>query len=288
MMSFYYFGGTFGETHDPKYAYNLEKSNFSGVMYTYDATQGDMLVRVARDIKLDQKIKYLVAIRPYTISPQYLCAVNDSINEIMKDRLQINLIGGYTKDHEAHVGGIIGDVNDQSGTIQKQNYLIKFIDSLNEIKTDKTKLDFFVSTTNEYVFETIKKYNNKIILPYSVYSRMTWTDHKLNKYPSERDWVDLTGVETMVALTPIIRETKEELEKLTNYAIRPVWKKEEVETVVNDVGYFTHETFDDFVRDLEKDNIKYLLINAVPVQENKVIIPFIKDYVEKRQEEEKM
>jgi hypothetical protein len=283
MMQFYYFGGIFGEKQNLKYSHNLEQNNFSGVMYTYDATQGDMFVRVARDIELDKKIKYLVAIRPYTISPQYLCTINDSMNEIMKDRLQINFIGGYTKDHEAHVGGIIGDVNDQSGTIQKQNYLINFLTTLNEMKTNN--LDFFVSTTNEYVFETIKKYNNKIILPYSVYSRMTWTDHRLNKYPSERDGVDLSGVETMVALTPIIRKTKEELEKLTNYAIRPVWREGEIETVVNDVGYFTHESFDDFVKNLEKNQIKYLLINAVPNEEHEIIIPFIKDYVEKRKKE---
>jgi hypothetical protein len=286
MMSFYYFGGTFGQTIDPKYPHNLEKNNFSGVMYTYDATKGDMLVRVARDIKLDEKIKYLIAIRPYTISPQYLCAVNDSINEIMKDRLQINFIGGYTKDSEAHIGGIIGDVNDQSETIPKQNYLINFITTLNEMKTDKKKLDFFVSTTNKYVFNTIKKYNNKIILPYSIYSRMTWIDHRLKEYHPENDLVDLTGVETMVALTPIIRQTKEELEKLTNYAIRPAWKKGEVENVVSDVEYFTHETFDKFVKDLEKDGIKYLLINAVPLEENEIILPFIKDYVEKRKKEE--
>jgi hypothetical protein len=283
MIEFYYFGGFFGKEESLKSVENLEKNNFSGVMYTYDATQGDMFVRIAKDIKLDKKIKYLVAIRPYTISPQYLCAINDSINEIMEDRLQIKFIGGYTKDHEDRVGGIVGDINDQSSGMQKQKYLISFLETLNEMKTNKP--NFFVSATNNYVFDTAKKYNNKIILPYNVYFRKTWTDIKNNKGYSPKDTVCVDNVETMLALTPIIRKTEEELEKLTNYAIRPVWKKGEIETVVRDVEYFTPESFDKFVKDLEKNKIKYLLINAVPNEENRVVIPFIKNYVEQRKKE---
>jgi hypothetical protein len=283
MIEFYYFGGFFGKEESLKSVESLEKNNFSGVMYTYDATQGDMFVRIAKDIKLDKKIKYLVAIRPYTISPQYLCAINDSISEIMKDRLQINFIGGYTKDHEDHVGGIVGDINDQSSIMEKQKYLISFLETLNKMETNK--LNFFVSTTNKYVFDIVKKYNNKIILPYSIYFRKTWTDSSSSEGYSTKDTVYIDNVETMLALTPIIRKTKEELDQLTDYAIRPIWKKGEKRKVVNDVEYFTPESFDKFVKDLEKNGVKYLLINAVPNEENRVVIPFIKNYVEQRKKE---
>jgi len=60
-MNFYYFGGVFHE-NSMETAPILEKNNFSGVMYTYDPTEGDMFTRVAREIKTDGKIKYLVAI----------------------------------------------------------------------------------------------------------------------------------------------------------------------------------------------------------------------------------
>lgn len=279
-MKFYYFGGTF--TGGAKTASNLNANNFDGVMYTYDATQGDMFTRVAEDIKKNEKIKYLIAIRPYTISPQYLCAINDSINEMMKDRLQINFISAYIKDHEANVGGIVGEIKDSSSKIERSNYMIEFLKVLNEMRENKNSLDFYVSTTNEYVFDVVKKYNNKIIIPYSLYSRKTWTDHNLNKFPSKNDNIDLSGIEAMVALTPIIRKTREELDSLTEYALRPVWKKGEISKVVNDVGYFTHEEFDEFVRSLEDDGIDSLLINAVPDEEHEIIIPFIKKYVDSK------
>ena len=115
-MNFYYFGGHFTDNYSLEKASVLEKNHFAGVMFTYDATQGDMFVRTARDIKLDEKIKYLVAIRPYTISPQYLYTIYDSINEIMEDRVQVNFIAGYIKDNEADVGGIVTEINDKSST----------------------------------------------------------------------------------------------------------------------------------------------------------------------------
>jgi hypothetical protein len=242
-----------------------------------------MFVRVAKDIKLNEKIKYLIAIRPYTISPQYLYAINQSIDEIQKDRLQINIIAGYIKDHESNVGGIVGDVNDLSSSVERSNYTIKFIESLDEIsknKDPKEQLDVYISTTNNYVFDAVKKYKNKIILPYSIYKRGFWSDWL--KDPSLKIEFDRGETEIMLAMTPVIRETEEELQSLAQHAMKPVWKKGDVSKVVEDVEYFTHETFHEFIQMLEKDNINHLLINAVPRSESKIIVSFIKKYVESR------
>lgn len=280
-MKFYYFGGTFNENDTLEDTSTLNDHHFDGVMFTYDATQGDMFIRTAKEMKPNEKIKYLVAIRPYTISPQYLYAINQSMNEIQRDRLQINVIAGYIKDHESHVGGIVGDVNDSSSSVERSNYMISFIDSLNEISKNKgpeEKLDVYISTTNNYVFEAVKKYKNKMILPYSIYKRGSWSDWM--KSPSSSTKVEINDIQTMLAMTPIIRETREELESLLQYAMKPIWKRGEVTKVVEDVEYFTHESFHEFIKMLEEDGINHLLINAVPRSESKTIIQFIKKYVE--------
>lgn len=291
-MKFYYFGGVMGDPGNIKSPSNLNNHNFSGVMFTHDIPEGDMFVKAARDISHNESIKYLIAIRPYTISPQYLSMINRSMDRIDRGRLQINLISGYIKDHEDGVGGVVGEVNDQSSSLDRSNYMIEFLKVLNEMDQDKespgyfsdpnhkNKLDVYVSTTNSYVFEAAKKYNNKIILPYHIYVRGHWSDVLKNK--SAKVPLDLGDTEVMIALTPIIRETEEELDLLTNYAIRPVWQKGEIPKVVLDAAYFTHEQFDDFVRTLEKRGINHLLINAVPGEEAEVIVPFIKKYVESR------
>jgi len=277
-MKFYYFGGHFTNNYSLEKASTLDKNHFSGVMFTYDATQGDMFVRTAKDIKPEEKIKYLVAIRPHTISPQYLYTIHDSINEIMEDRLQINFITGYIKDHESNVGGIVSGVNDKSDPIDRSKYMIDFIKTLNDMsenRKNKKLLDFYVSATNSYILNTAKEYKNKIILPYNVYKRGFWSDR-----PSSPIKLDIKNTEVMIAMTPIIRKTKEELDLLTNYALKPIWKKGEVSQVLNDVEYFTHESFNEFIEMLEQDGINHLLINSVPAEEVHVIVPFIKQYVE--------
>jgi hypothetical protein len=284
-VKFYYFGGVFETDHSDSLEtpYLLEKHNFDGVMFTYDATQGDMFTRTARDIRPAENIKYLVAIRPYTISPQYLQTIHDSINEIDDGRLQVNFIAGYIKDHESHIEGIVGDIVDSSDSISKSNYMINFIKTINDMKINKKPLDFYISTTNSYVFDEAKKHNNKIILPYHIWKRGFWSD--VYKSSSGRGKVlDVDGVEIMMSVTPIIRETEEELKSLTNYALRPIWKKGEVSKVLDDVEYFTYESFHEFVKMVEENGVHYLLINAVPRVESTVIIPFIKKYVESQKE----
>jgi hypothetical protein len=275
-MKFYYFGGVIGEEGSVKSPAYLEKHHFSGVMFTHDIPQGDIFVKAALDIKETKNIKYLIAIRPYTISPQYLYMINDSLNKIDKNRIQLNLITGYTKDHENSFNGIVGEVNDQSDKVAKRKYMTEFLNTLNEMQSGKnlrSPLDFFVTTTNPRVLDTVNKYNNKIILPYSLYKDNLW----FKKYNKS---LDVSSKQIMLAITPIIRETQEELESLNNYALRPVWQKGEIPKVVNDVGYLTHKRFHEFIKQLKKDNINYLLINAVPQEENNVIIPFIRDYVQ--------
>jgi hypothetical protein len=58
------------------------------------------MILAARDIDISKKIKYMVAIRPYAISPQYLVMMNHSMNDIMSNRVQFNLILGHIKEHE--------------------------------------------------------------------------------------------------------------------------------------------------------------------------------------------
>lgn len=275
-MKFYYFGGVLGEEESVKSPSNLNRHHFDGVMFTHDIPQGDIFIQTAMDLKVNEKIKYLIAIRPYTISPQYLAMINDSLNKVQKDRVQLNIISGYTKDHEDGVKGIVGSVNDQSDKVEKRKYLVEFLHSLNEMnknKNIKAPLDFFVTTTNPRVLDAVNKHNNKIILPYSLYKNNIWFK-KFNRP------LDVNSKEIMIAITPIIRETEEELESLKNYALRPTWQSGEVSRVVNDAEYFTSKTFHELIKNLQENGIKYLLINAVPQAENAIIIPFIKKYVE--------
>jgi hypothetical protein len=285
-MEFYYFGGAFDDRLVPK----LEANNFSGVMFTYDSTQGDMITRMARFVNPKKTIKYLMAIRPYSISPQYLCMMNESMSHISPGRLQINFISGYIKDHEENFGGIVGTINDQSSKIDRSNYLIEYLHVLNNMEGNNNSLhplDFYVSTTNEYVLKVAQIYDNKIILPYRDYRNGYWTIEASEKKEKVGKRIELKNSKTMLALTPIIIKTQEQLDALSDYAIRPVWKKGEIPAQVTDVEYFTYEKFYDFINELEKNGINQLLVNGWPESEIENVINFIRYYTELKGKKEK-
>lgn len=265
-MKFYYFGG-----HLSKYEIDLlENSGFSGVLFTYDNQQGDFFTKIANTIDLSQKIKYMVAIRAYTISPQYLCMINESMNSIAPGRLQVNLISGHTKEHEAAFGGIVGDVNDLSSKIEKSEYLIKFLHSLNTIKP-KVNLkflmpDFYVSTTNEFVFDVANQYNNKMIIQHREYKKGTWTTYDEKNSPTEGKPFSLENKPVMLSIGPRLRRTQEEIDAIPK------------RRVSNDTDYFTYDQFKEFIQDLEQKGINEILMFFWPVSERDYGIEFVREY----------
>jgi len=146
----------------------LEKSKLDGVLHTYNAYQGNPFIYIAKYVESETKLKHMVAIRPYTVSPQYLCTITDTIDQIISlgcNRIQINFISGWIKEEELNAGGFVGEINDRSSNIDRGNYLIEYIDVLE--KLDRKIPDYYISVTNNFTFELAKKHNSKIIIDYS-------------------------------------------------------------------------------------------------------------------------
>ena len=274
-MEFYYFGGY---TYD-SYITKLHLHGFDGVMFTYDAGQGDLFTLIARDMKSYQKIKYLVAIRPYTISPQYLCMIKESLNAISPNRIQINLISGKIKEQEKKYGGILGDVNDLSSHVDRSNYLIEYVEELNQMGGnsgwfDHPKLDYYVSTTNQHTLDLAYKYSHKIIMSYRDYKNKAWSlfDSRKsqmldkNQMPMLGQAIDLKNIKVMLSISPIIRNTKEELDLVDK-------TKQSYDT-----EYFTYKEFNYFIKNLKNSNIDQLLLGANSDEEKIKVFEFIKNY----------
>lgn len=269
-MNFYYFNG--GDHIANGKIRELEKNGFKGVLFTYESTSRDYFTQIARDIKLDEKIIYMVAIRPYAISPQYLTMISTGMNEIMHNRLQINLISGHVKEAEKDFGGILGNVNDKSSHIERSNYLIDFIKELSQLKTKTEKMyypDCFITTTNPYVFNVAKSLHQKMIIPFREFKQGHWSEYEdyvsLNKrWLGEK--IDFKNTKVMVAISPIIRDTKEELKEISKTSR------------TNDIAYFTKQGFDHFIRNLKRNKIEDIMLQPWPLEEEKRVMEYVKNY----------
>jgi hypothetical protein len=230
----------------------LHENNYSGALFTYNIEHGDYFTRIANTIDKEIDFKYMVAIRPYTISPQYLCMINNSMNTISKNRIQINLISGIVQEYEKDFGGVIGTTNDLSSNAEKSEYLIDYINTIKQIK--RKVPDYYVTITNEFVFNKACTLGIKMIIPYE--------DYKNNLY-------NLDNQKVMIAIAPIIRETKEELEN-----------KNFVSTLKN-MGFFTYEDFNIFIEELKDKGIDEVMICLWNKKEKKIVNKIIKEYKEK-------
>jgi len=229
----------------------LEDNGFSGVLLPYSFFSGDQFVKIANTIDIDKKIKYIVAIRPYAISSQYLSMISRSFSKISEDRISINLVTGWIYENEKSIGGIQGEVNDTSSNVDRSNYLISYIESLKNTR-GKTP-EFYVSVTNEIVFESSKK--EKVIIPYSWY--------KIDKF-------DLSETDAMISIMPVIRNTQEELDLIDK------------DRSNQDVEYFTNQGFTLFLQELDKKKINNILITEESSEEEKEnIISFVRDFANK-------
>ncbi len=166
-------------------AIELENAGFDGVMYPYGPTMGDYFTRVSRMIDEKSDFKYIIAIRPYNMSPQYLSMICSSINKIRNNSIAINFLTGYINESEKSYDGVISEINDYSSNIDRSNYMIKYA---KEFKKN-SYVDFFVSTTNKTVFNVCTKNQLPILIPYLRY---------------KEKWFKLTDQKILLMISPVI------------------------------------------------------------------------------------
>ena len=230
----------------------MEDAGVTGNLLTYHSRESDYFIKVARDMDVHKKIKYMVAIRPHVLSPEYLVRINQSIKEIFnEDRLQINLITGEINDEESKMDRTLGAVTNMSTQKERSDYLIEYIKVLSKLPKNE-KPDYYVSVTNDFTFEAASKSNSKMIVPYLKYMH--------EKY-------DLTHNQIMIYFCPIMRKTQEELDNLTGYNVKEI----------KDVT-FTYEEMANILNKLEDEGVKEVMLSSWNEEDIKINLDFIKEY----------
>jgi HAD superfamily hydrolase (TIGR01662 family) len=79
--------------------------SIDGIYYSTTNLKQDIYAKpnvgMFRRAEKEQKLKYLVAVRPYTISAQYLVSIIKSLDSIQEDRVRINFVPGMDNGEES-------------------------------------------------------------------------------------------------------------------------------------------------------------------------------------------
>lgn len=228
----------------------LGLNGFDGTMYPYGIFVNDYFTRIARDMDTNSDFKYIIAIRPYVISAQYLNMICSSINEISSNRISINFLTGWPYENEKKFGGILSDINDNSTNIERSNYMINYAKEFKRI----SKVNFYISTTNEHIFSASTDNNFPMIIPYSWY--------KINRF-------NMVDQKYMVSVAPVISDSDKILPNN------------------QDAELFTKEEFFNFLDECKRKNIHgVLLFENNKNEEYSTILSCINEYTAKCGEKE--
>lgn len=93
-----------GLTHISEVA---DECGYYSVLLVYHSLANDNWIKCANIINTKHRFKYHLAIRTYSISPEYFVMMYKSFNEIQKNRLMFNIVAGDIHNSESSVDDII-------------------------------------------------------------------------------------------------------------------------------------------------------------------------------------
>jgi hypothetical protein len=180
----------------------LNSYGYYSCMLTYHSKKNDMFIKLARSVDPEIKLKYIIAMRTYAISPEYLAMMINGFNEIAKDKLIFNIVSGDIHKDETSIEDLVDSsylLSSQDRVSYTGKWLEKFV-NIDIIKNNLPKM--FMSGTSEKTFNHCERFNG---------GTLTMVDYFLENI----DFFSKFKTKC-VSLQICIRDTDEEAEKIKN------------------------------------------------------------------------
>lgn len=168
----------------------LEMYDFKSILLTFYTEGPANFITAASSLDKKEKIKYMLAIRPYHMTPRMLSMIVNGFDNIQKDRIMINIVNGTAMLEDKDSSSL----SDEEKRIFSRNFINQYYKN----NLSNTKLDFVFSGNSEFVFETAKLNNQYVMLYIDNYL------HNINLY-KEYD-------KKIIAVKVFVYDTKKELD----------------------------------------------------------------------------
>ena len=187
-------------------AETLEKSRAYSVLLTYSFGSPDYIPFLPSMIKATKQIKFMLALRSYTLSPEYAIRTFETMKNNYGSRLTFNLVAGKMVEHE------------EKEAIEMYNFDKSLIDTVGKRidLADKWADKFF----NFYIQKNIKPPISYTIgnSPITLDLANKWTDYAIiHEGRLEESLKKAKNTKLVLTIDPLIRETKEELDQDIEY-----------------------------------------------------------------------
>lgn len=224
-------------------SYRLEDAGYESVLLTFHSSQADYFIKSAAAIVPGHKLKYMIALRPYHVSPQYCSMMTMAYNEIDQGRLVFNWVAGdfHNRSDESDIEFDIFGKSDLIDTIKKRTtFLRDFVKMYKMYCPISVMPPMVFSGFSDYTLDTAKMFGGTSLCMLDTY----------------RDLPDrFNGIENrMVAAVVTILDSEEEIEKYKE-KVMPLNPRHMLFSIVG-----THESVKQQILKLKDEKITDLLI----------------------------
>ncbi len=181
----------------------LDEFGYYSVLLTVHSRSADYLPKVASVLDRGHSVKYMLAIRPYLLTPQYYMMLLSGLEEIAKDRIMVNWVHGAIGPQEPFEA-ILNAPGDLRDPLVRKKHMKDFFEALPKTQmfnpVDNT--EYLLSGGSKEVLDLAKEQNMYLGTGYDIF---------LNNYQRYAEY----GFEKIfMQVSLIVRDTDEEALKV--------------------------------------------------------------------------
>lgn len=181
-----------------RFVTHLNNCGYYSILLPYYSLLPDPFIKAARVLKEDEKIKFMVALRPRALSPEYCAMMSNAFSLIQKNRLMINIVHGAVGPGELQ-GGILGEAASFSSREEAVKYTELFLEALiKETNFKQLGVDLVLSGGKSETIELSQRYANYSVIGYD------------NITDGSARYKDLGVEHVMTNLSLVIRDSEKE------------------------------------------------------------------------------
>jgi hypothetical protein len=187
------------ETELVKMARDLQRAKAYSVLLTYSASSEDYVTFLPSMIRVSKHLKFMMAFRAYTISPEYAIRFFNTMKKHHGDRVTFNLVAGkMLEDEQKEVIDMYNFDESLINTVEKRIELAdKWADKFFNKMGDQAPISYTISNS-----------------PLTIDLANKWTDYAIvHESRLEESVNELKNTKIVLIIDPLIRETKEELDQ---------------------------------------------------------------------------
>lgn len=176
----------------------LEEIGYYSVLLTYNSKTPDSFIKIPHIINKNHKLKYMIAIRPHSISPEYLKMQCDGFNEIQLNRLIINFVAGDLLQDEDKPIPTVDRINSFMDLESRRNHLNIFLEIFKNLPGEKPEIA--VSGSSDQILNSAEQYSDILITELSQYINRELSNKNIGK--------------KVVKINVCIRNTQQEIDEI--------------------------------------------------------------------------